>query len=63
MKKFALITHEETAINETTLCEAHFDKHRDYALWVMADESELKSRDFVDVTENEECSCIVCGFN
>lgn len=65
IRKAALVTNEGTAMPETCLCSQHMVEPHLTASFHEA----TKARDWngqealSDVTENENCSCIVCGFN
>jgi len=59
MKKYALVTVEGTAAGETTLCGHCFVDNMIFTKIP----PDVKDPNFRDVTDNDECTCIICGFN
>lgn len=62
MKRFANVTDEGTAVAETTLCGncIQADENKSYVRYVI-NPIDVFNPEFVDVTENDACQCIICG--
>ncbi len=57
-KIFAMISEQGTATDETSLCEQHLTPEHQADIPTPRD---VPERDWIDCTDNDALSCVVCG--